>query len=95
MTASIVSYEWTEYRERGKQKDREAPFQIGWTGDNGDPDNFLSLLGCAAIGMSNYAAWCNEEFEDLIQKAKTTRTRPSAPRSTKRRRSSSRREAPG
>ena len=24
--------------------------QMGWTGDNGDPDNFLGvLLGCASI----------------------------------------------
>ena len=49
------------------------PFQIGWTGDNGDPDNFFAtLFSCSAIGVSNYATWCNKEFEDLIQKAKTT-----------------------
>ena len=70
--AEIVSYEWTEYRERGKQKDRDGAFQLGWTGDNGDPDNFLFLLGCSAIGQSNYAIWCNKEFEDLLQKGKAT-----------------------
>ena len=73
VTANIVSYEWTEYRERGKQKERKGPFQIGWTGDNGDPDNFFAtLFSCSAIGVSNYYVWCNKEFEDLIQKAKTT-----------------------
>ena len=73
VTANIVSYEWTEYRERGKQKDRPGAFQIGWTGDNGDPDNFFAtLFSCSAIGVSNYSSWCNQEFEDLIQKAKTT-----------------------
>jgi dipeptide transport system substrate-binding protein len=73
VTANIVSYEWTEYRERGKQPDRKGPFQIGWTGDNGDPDNFFAtLFSCSAIGVSNYSAWCNEEFEALIQEAKTT-----------------------
>ncbi|KKB86757.1 peptide ABC transporter substrate-binding protein [Devosia limi DSM 17137] len=73
VTANIVSYEWTEYRERGKQTDRKGPFQIGWTGDNGDPDNFFAtLFSCSAIGVSNYSAWCNDEFEALIQKAKTT-----------------------
>ena len=70
--AEIVSYEWTEYRERGKQKDRDGAFQLGWTGDNGDPDNFLFLLGCDAIGQSNYAIWCNQEFEALLQKGKAT-----------------------
>ncbi|MDB5623394.1 MAG: peptide transporter substrate-bindinhypothetical proteinotein [Devosia sp.] len=73
VTANIVTYEWTEYRERGKAKDRKGPFQIGWTGDNGDPDNFFAtLFSCSAIGVSNYSSWCNQEFEDLIQKAKTT-----------------------
>jgi dipeptide transport system substrate-binding protein len=44
---------------------------LGWTGDNGDPDNFLAvLLGCDAVGGANRAQWCNEEFNDLIQKAK-------------------------
>ena len=73
VTANIVSFEWTEYRERGKQPDRAGAFQIGWTGDNGDPDNFFAtLFSCSAVGVSNYSSWCNEEFEALIQKAKTT-----------------------
>lgn len=70
--SEIVSYEWTEYRERGKAKDRDGAFQIGWTGDNGDPDNFLFLLGCAGVGQNNYANWCNQEFEALLQKGKAT-----------------------
>ena len=71
VTANIVTYEWTEYRERGKQKDRPGAFQIGWTGDNGDPDNFFAtLFSCSAIGVSNYASWCNDDFEKAIQDAK-------------------------
>jgi dipeptide transport system substrate-binding protein len=73
VTANIVTYEWTEYRERGKQADRKGPFMIGWTGDNGDPDNFFAtLFSCSAIGVSNYSSWCNDEFESAIQGAKTT-----------------------
>ena len=73
VTANIVTYEWTEYRERGKQTDRKGPFMIGWTGDNGDPDNFFAtLFSCSAIGVSNYSSWCDKDFEDLIQKAKKT-----------------------
>ena len=65
--------EWTKYREQGKKKDRPGAFQIGWTGDNGDPDNFFAtLFSCSAIGVSNYSSWCDKEFEDLIQKAKMT-----------------------
>ena len=67
----IVSYEWGEYLKRSKAKDRKGAVLLGWTGDNGDPDNFLAvLLGCDAVGGANRAQWCNKEFEDLIQKAK-------------------------
>jgi dipeptide transport system substrate-binding protein len=72
VTAEIVSYEWGEYLERSKAKDRDGAVRLGWTGDNGDPDNFLAvLLGCSAVGGSNRAQWCYQPFEDLIQKAKT------------------------
>ena len=71
VTANIVTYEWTEYRQRGKAPDRPGAFQIGWTGDNGDPDNFFAtLFSCSAIGVSNYSSWCNDEFEAAIQDAK-------------------------
>jgi dipeptide transport system substrate-binding protein len=73
VTATITTEEWTKYREDGKKKDRPGAFQIGWSGDNGDPDNFFAtLFSCSAIGVSNYSSWCNEDFEALIQKAKTT-----------------------
>jgi dipeptide transport system substrate-binding protein len=69
--AEIVSYEWGEYLERSKDVNRDGAVLLGWTGDNGDPDNFLAvLLGCDAVGGANRAQWCNEEFNDLIQKAK-------------------------
>jgi dipeptide transport system substrate-binding protein len=69
--AEIVSYEWGEYLSRSKAKDRDGAVLLGWTGDNGDPDNFLAvLLGCDAVGGSNRAQWCYKPFEDLIQKAK-------------------------
>ncbi len=69
--AEIVSYEWGEYLKRSKDKDRDGAVLLGWTGDNGDPDNFLAvLLGCDAVGGSNRANWCYKPFEDLIQKAK-------------------------
>ncbi|GJL81065.1 MAG: ABC transporter substrate-binding protein [marine bacterium B5-7] len=69
--AEIVSYEWGEYLKRSKDEDRDGAVLLGWTGDNGDPDNFLAvLLGCDGVGGSNRAQWCYQPFEDLIQKAK-------------------------
>ncbi|MBP1886018.1 ABC transporter substrate-binding protein [Sinorhizobium mexicanum] len=69
----IVSYEWAEYLKLSSDKARDGAVILGWTGDNGDPDNFLhTLLGCAAVGGNNRAQWCNKEFDDLVNKAKVT-----------------------
>ena len=46
---------------------------FGWTGDNGDPDNFLHvLLGCTAArpGGNNIAKWCHPEYDRLVTEAK-------------------------
>lgn len=69
----IVSYEWAEYLKLSKAEDRDGAVMLGWTGDNGDPDNFLhTLLGCAAVGGNNRAQWCNEEFDKIVNAAKVT-----------------------
>ena len=69
--AEIVSFEWGEYLKRSKDGEQDT-LLLGWSGDNGDPDNFLAvLLGCDGVGGSNRARWCHQPFEDLIQKAKT------------------------
>ncbi len=70
--AEIVSFEWGEYLKRSKEGEHDSVL-LGWTGDNGDPDNFLAvLLGCDGVGGSNRSRWCHKPFEDLIQKAKVT-----------------------
>ncbi len=47
---------------------------IGWTGDNGDPDNWLgTLLGCDAVNGNNFSKWCHKPFEELIQEAAAQR----------------------
>lgn len=72
--AVIKTYEWGEYRKRAQAGEHQMA-QLGWTGDNGDPDNFLNtLLGCdsAKTNGSNIAKFCYQPFEDLVQKAKHT-----------------------
>ena len=71
--AKIVSFEWGEYLKRSKMGEHHTVL-LGWTGDNGDPDNFLFvLLGCeAAKDSANRARWCHEGFNDLLVKAKQT-----------------------
>jgi dipeptide transport system substrate-binding protein len=71
--AEIRSFEWGEYRKRVQDGEHQMA-QLGWTGDNGDPDNFLnSLLGCDAAkpGGGNIAKFCYRPFEELVAKAKT------------------------
>ncbi|WP_334176125.1 ABC transporter substrate-binding protein [Pseudoxanthobacter sp.] len=71
--AEIVSYEWGEYLKRSGDKDHDGAILLGWTGDNGDPDNFLGvLLSCDGVGTSNNVAeFCYKPFEELIVKART------------------------
>jgi dipeptide transport system substrate-binding protein len=71
--AEIVSFEWGEYLDRSKKGEHETVL-LGWTGDNGDPDNFLYvLLGCeAAKSGPNRARWCHQTFDDLLVQAKRT-----------------------
>jgi len=71
--AEIVTHEWAEYLKLSSDKNRDGAVILGWTGDNGDPDNFMdTLLGCDAVGGNNRAQWCNKEFDDLMTKAKQT-----------------------
>ncbi|MBC7742429.1 MAG: ABC transporter substrate-binding protein [Bdellovibrionaceae bacterium] len=67
----LVTFDWPVYLEKSKKGEHQM-IQFGWTGDNGDPDNFMNvLLGCGAVQAgSNYARWCNQEFDTLLQKAK-------------------------
>jgi dipeptide transport system substrate-binding protein len=71
--ATLTTFEWAEYRKRAKGGEHQV-VMFGWSGDNGDPDNFfVPLLGCEAVkGGGNNARWCNKAFEDLIIKAAQT-----------------------
>jgi dipeptide transport system substrate-binding protein len=68
----LVTAEWSQYRTR-IQAGEPSMSLYGWTGDNGDPDNFLNvLLGCNAArpGGNNVAKWCNRDYDALVTQAK-------------------------
>ena len=70
LKVKIVSYEWGEYIKRTKNGEHDVSL-IGWTGDNGDPDNWLgTLYSCDAIGGNNYSMWCDPAYDKLIKQAK-------------------------
>jgi dipeptide transport system substrate-binding protein len=65
INAELKSFEWGEYRKRLQAGEHQMGL-LGWTGDNGDPDNFLFLLSCNADGTAksqNIAKWCNKDFD--------------------------------
>jgi dipeptide transport system substrate-binding protein len=68
--AKIVSFEWGEYRKRVAAGEHQMA-ELGWTGDNGDPDNFFATLASCAAAQSGGSAtkWCNKDFDDVVTKA--------------------------
>ncbi|RDB60399.1 ABC transporter substrate-binding protein [Gordonibacter sp. 28C] len=67
---SITEYDWTTY----KTKVQTDPYDIcfyGWTGDNGDPDNFMNLLADTNWSM-NVAHWQDDEYKALIAEGLAT-----------------------
>ncbi len=71
--AKLVTFDWPTYLSKSRNGEHQM-IQMGWTGDNGDPDNFLNvLLGCTSVETgSNLARWCDKKFNKLIDKAKRT-----------------------
>jgi dipeptide transport system substrate-binding protein len=70
--ANIVTYEWGEYIKRAHAGEDDTML-IGWTGDNGDPDNWLgTLLGCDAVNGNNFSKWCYKPFDELVKKGRET-----------------------
>ncbi|MEC9489014.1 MAG: ABC transporter substrate-binding protein [Halanaerobium sp.] len=66
----IISMDWSTYLTEYK-KNKAPMYLLGWTGDNGDPDNFLYVLLDPANDKDkgNYQ---NEEVHQLLVEAQTT-----------------------
>jgi peptide/nickel transport system substrate-binding protein len=70
--AKIVTYEWGTYLEKARNGEADT-FLLGWTGDNGDADNFLYvLLDQDSIGSNNYTYYKNQEVHDLLIEAQSS-----------------------
>ncbi|WP_301098508.1 ABC transporter substrate-binding protein [Otariodibacter sp.] len=70
VNAKLVTYEWGDYLKRTKAGELTAGI-YGWSGDNGDPDNFLSpLFASENIGNSNYARFNSPKLDTLLDKAR-------------------------
>jgi peptide/nickel transport system substrate-binding protein len=68
----IESPDWATYIDDTKKGQKDDLFMLGWTGDNGDPDNFLyALLDKSNIGLNNRTFYVNEELHTLLAGAQT------------------------
>lgn len=67
----LVTFDWPTYLAKTRKGEHQLA-QLGWSTDNGDPDNFMGvLLSCGAVaGGANLARWCDKPFSTLIDKAK-------------------------
>jgi len=75
VNAKLVTYEWGDYRKRLQNGEATLP-QMGWTGDNGDPDNFFFLFACDIEKKKpvsqNYPRWCNKDHQERLEKARAS-----------------------
>ncbi|MGJ4858006.1 ABC transporter substrate-binding protein [Labrys sp. KB_33_2] len=75
VNAKLVTYEWGDYRKRLQNAEASLP-QMGWTGDNGDPDNFFFLFACDIEKKKpvsqNYPRWCNKDHQERLEKARAS-----------------------
>ena len=73
ITANVTSYDWGTYLKRQReQPDDMDMFQLGWTGDNGDPDNFLAVLFDGMASPAIRTQWKNKRYHELMLQGKTT-----------------------
>lgn len=66
----IKTFDWTTYKDEVKKGDYDICF-YGWTGDNGDPDNFMNLLSDQDPSM-NVSRYNDADYTALIKKGLAT-----------------------
>lgn len=60
----VLVYDWATFKNKLITDEFDIGF-IGWNGDNGDPDNFLSLMA-SDDPINNQGLWKNQEYRDLV-----------------------------
>ncbi len=75
VNASLEGFEWSNYLYK-LQDGQHSLALYGWTGDNGDPDNFLFTVldetNATPPGAQNVCFWKDDAFHRLVIQAQTT-----------------------
>jgi peptide/nickel transport system substrate-binding protein len=67
ITVQLQTTDWTVYLD--KRKNGQLPlYMLGWTGDNGDPDNFVCYFFCSP-GASREGFYANQPLTDILLEA--------------------------
>ncbi len=73
VTANLKTEDWTPYRKDAREN-KFGLWLLGWTGDNGDPDNFLNVFFHPKVVDGKDTPieagnWSNPQAWDLLRKA--------------------------
>ncbi|MBV8170998.1 MAG: ABC transporter substrate-binding protein [Candidatus Eremiobacteraeota bacterium] len=72
---TLQGFEWGTYLDRVMNGEADMAL-YGWSGDNGDPDNYLYVLmdkdSAATPGAQNVCFWKDQRFHDLMMQAQVT-----------------------
>ncbi len=75
INAKLVTREWGTYLEETSRGTHDACI-LGWTGDNGDPDNFLNVLlsskSATPENALNVAYYKNPELDEVLDQGAST-----------------------
>jgi len=72
---NIYQVDWGTYLQETEEGNHQMCL-LGWTGDNGDPDNFMNVLyganACSIGTAGNYAFYTNNTNQELLSAALAT-----------------------
>jgi peptide/nickel transport system substrate-binding protein len=73
VNAKITQLEWGAFLQKVRSGEYHGMALGGWSGDNGDPDNFLyELFSSYTIPVGNTAAYRNDELDKILVEARQT-----------------------
>lgn len=75
ITVKFYQVDWGTYLQETEEGNHQMCL-LGWTGDNGDPDNFMNVLyganACSIGTAGNYAFYTNNTNQELLSAALAT-----------------------
>ncbi|RJQ57852.1 MAG: ABC transporter substrate-binding protein [Desulfobacteraceae bacterium] len=69
---NLETLEWGAFLAKRRSADNKDMGMVGWSGDNGDPDNFLyEMFSTDTIPVGNTAHYSNKDLDKIMRQART------------------------